>query len=784
MIFSQLAWSQDFVLDEFVQELSLRQSRVEEFRHIKKIATSLGIKHVYMFGGTAAAWGHYVRWDMRRELGIENLQAGRFDYDYTNIFRANQDFDVVIDGTTEQAEALEAAVQSKFNYFSGSRPTWEVRLLNEKRLDKDPILGANFQNQHTDSHSTGLIEMMDCEGFDCVKDVRDIKNSKPAFLMDMFEAKLHYYFSDKHTQTSRYLKGMNPPILSVIRYFTKAVQYELEQRPEDIQILEKMIRDFSPRDAHNWDSYVLRWLEKNAKKLIVNAVDMEFAQNLIEKNGLKRKLKALGNPSRFDSMAWWLDKEALKSFPLGQGQGKTAAELFPSNENGEIIVAHETNSFPAFESITKSHDGKANVLISRKDKNGESAVFGSGHYTRFGRSGARGTGLTIRYKLNPMARVGSDFFIASDDYVIVNNKLALEVIYESMNLDAESFYDLLLGGLEFDFSDQGVLEKIKRRISRQILQMSASERIKILSKIKDKVHSNEIKEASLAYILSQEWVVKNRSFWRFAIERYFRDKKFLPTVGYVLTQEAVVKHARDWEIYVKRFLGNEEYRSEFLKLLIHSNELASNHREWLKYAKMFLSTDMFFSRSYFTSQVLNSEILLSRPKLWEKAAFMYMDFFQRHEVLHAVVLTEKTVQSRVSKQWKAVVKHLISQGSELDGIAISILGGDWRIHSQEDWLELVQAFIDNGERLETLASHSLSNRRVDLSPKQGIAITKAFIEKIKRDKPELLDSYQVKSVRELNLEYRLLKSSDKKSSKKQSKRLHTWLKTTCNWIFK
>ena len=99
-----------------------------------------------MFGGTAAAWGHYVRWDMRRELGIEELQPHRFDYDYTNVFRANQDFDIVIDGTVEQAEAFEAAVQKQFNYFSGTRPTWEVRLLNESRLDKDAIMGEDFQN--------------------------------------------------------------------------------------------------------------------------------------------------------------------------------------------------------------------------------------------------------------------------------------------------------------------------------------------------------------------------------------------------------------------------------------------------------------------------------------------------------------------------------------------------------------------------------------------------------------------------------------------------------------
>ena len=506
LFFNLNCLAQSLSLEGFVEELSARQSRVEEFKHIKRIATELGIDHVYMFGGTAAAWGHYVRWDMRRELGIEDLQPHRFDYDYTNIFRANQDFDVVIDGTVEQAEALESAVQKQFNYFSGTRPTWEVRLLNEKRLDKDSIMGADFQNQHTDSHSTGLIEMMDCEGFDCVKDVRDMKNPRSVFLKDLYEAKLHYYFSKKHSQTSRFKSGMNPPILSVVRYFTKVVQYELKQRPADIKILEKIIREFNPSEASKWDSYVIRWLEKNAKKLIVNAVDMEYAQKLIEKNGLKKKLMNLSNREAENSMAWWLNKESLKSYPLGQGGGKTAGELFEPNENGEIIVAHETNSFPAFESITKAHDGEANVLISRDNIAGEAALHGDGHYTRIGRFGARNTGLTIRYRLNPLARENSDF-TKSGDFVIVNNKKALEVIYESIELDTEDYFYNLINGIEFDSSDRGVVEKLKRKMRRRLNLVDDNQLDSIYHMVNEHLESEKPK-----LIVLETWLSLNDSY--------------------------------------------------------------------------------------------------------------------------------------------------------------------------------------------------------------------------------------------------------------------------------
>lgn len=474
LLFSLCCYAQDFNLGTFTRELSARQNRVEEFIFLKQTAKKLGIKNVYMFGGTAAAWAHYVRWDMQRELGIQNLQPHRFDYDYTNVFRSNQDFDVVIDGTIEQAEAFEGLIQKQFNYFSGTRPTWEVRLLNEKRADKESIMGFDFQNQHTDSHSTGLIEMLECEPGYCVRDVRDFYNSQNQFLLDVFEAKLHYYYSDQHHQTNRFKRGMNPAILSVIRYFTKAVQYELERRPEDSKTLQKIIDNFKVEDKKKWDSYVIKWLDKNAKKLIVNAVDMEFAENLLRKVGLRDKLINLGDKERSDSMSWWLNKQALKGKSVGLGKGRKASELFKANNDGNIILSHETNSFAAFESLTKAHDGEANVLISRTNIPGEAALYGEGHYTLVGRKGGRGTGITVRYILNPEARENHDF-AHSGQMVILKNKAAVKVIFENINLSVVEYFRQLSTGLEFDKNDKGIQEKIKRRIRRKSKRLTSIE---------------------------------------------------------------------------------------------------------------------------------------------------------------------------------------------------------------------------------------------------------------------------------------------------------------------
>jgi hypothetical protein len=109
------------------------------------------------------------------------------------------------------------------------------------------------------------------------------------------------------------------------------------------------------------------------------------------------------------------------------GNGNTAAEL------NIKVVAHETNNFLAYESITRAHSGEPNVLISRSMAKGEVAAYGDGFYTRIGKEGAAGTGLTIRFEVDPNARVGSDFIVVGD-YIIFNNKKAISVIQESINI--------------------------------------------------------------------------------------------------------------------------------------------------------------------------------------------------------------------------------------------------------------------------------------------------------------------------------------------------------------
>ena len=744
LFFGFSLFAQELPLDDFIRELSVRQGRVEEFRFIRKAARELGIKNVYMFGGTAAAWAHYVRWDMRRELGIEKLQSERFDYDFTNIFRSNQDFDVVIDAGLEAAEKLESVIQEKFQYFSGDRPTWEVRLLNETRADKDPILGPDFQNQHTDSHSTGLIEMMNCQGFDCVKDIRSMNQKNSQFLLDVYEAKLHYYFSKKHHTTSRFIKGMNPEILSVVRYFTKAFQYKLKQRVEDIKKIEMLISEFNPSDKQIWDPYVIRWLEKNAKKLIVNAVDVEYAQEVLEKTGLKNKLLALGDTESIGSMTWWLNKEALKTKPLGQGLGKKASEIFSANEHGDIIISHETNNFSAFEGITKSHSGMANVLISRSKANGEDAAYGDGHYTKLGLTGAKGTGLTIRYKLNPDARVDSDFTIHNDGrYILINNKAAIEVIYENLDYGVVEYFDQIANGLVFDFNDKGVVEKLKRRINRKSNQISTSEKEEIIKLIDIGIENKKIQSSGLLDVLSQSWILNEYTEYWFVYASYFADSfnNLRDLAENILLNEDVLKLAvveeDKWFKLIRKCIENESGSWDIANQVLLHEKVKLNQKIWRELLSVYLENNQTV---WGLLAVFSDPDVRREKELLHNWIEKYIENGNDLEVLAEEVLSHKTIVSEketfisfikfyIDQNIRNVDYSLISLKYNMHYLAENVLSLNQAVSYGDEYLELIDMFLDvKYAPYESIAEFVLSKPEVIALGDRWAELVEKYIE--------------------------------------------------------
>jgi hypothetical protein len=271
----------------------------------------------------------------------------------------------------------------------------------------------------------------------------------------------------------------------VIRYFTKAFKEELEMRPEEEAVLRRLITDFDPSSLNDRTK---QWIEKNGKKLFQHAVNLEYAAKTLDRFGLKEKLIALGDPKKEDSLPWWLSRKPLESFEIGKLEplidpsrppGKTAREL------GIDVVSHETRSFLAYESITRSHVGEPNLFTSRPNAAGEVAAHGEGAYTQRGDHGAVGSGITIHFKMHPDARENVDFRVPdlAQKYVVVQNKNAFRVIPESLATTGLGAL-ALLSGEDFDPArDKALVDMILRRLGtseRPFLQSDLPEVERIL----------------------------------------------------------------------------------------------------------------------------------------------------------------------------------------------------------------------------------------------------------------------------------------------------------------
>lgn len=125
-------------LQELEHGIEDRIKRVEEFRFIEKEAARLGVR-AWLFGGTAAGYAHYVKWDLLRGKGDARFQPERFDYDYTNIYRSTQDLDIVIDGNAKQAQKLQDALAEKSSYNHYEVAMEALQHLHWKEHPMDPF---------------------------------------------------------------------------------------------------------------------------------------------------------------------------------------------------------------------------------------------------------------------------------------------------------------------------------------------------------------------------------------------------------------------------------------------------------------------------------------------------------------------------------------------------------------------------------------------------------------------------------------------------------------------
>ena len=276
-------------------------SRVQEFAHIQRIADEMGIE-VWLFGGTASSFVHYVHSDL---MGL----GGHFDYDFTNIYRSTQDIDLAVDGSPKAAKTFQENIAREFPHFLGSKARWEVRPLRERTGTpgnfgfKEALLeDFDFSHQNTDSHSIGMVSLKSGK----ISDVKSWNKSESLFLKDVLEGKIHFLQGPHHFETARAKIGENPEILSVLRLLAKAFQYEVQLVDED-GVIQKIIQKFNPRDIAN--NVARRKIEEAGKKLVIHASDLEYAFDTLTRLGLDKKLISMGEVQETGSMAWWINRK-------------------------------------------------------------------------------------------------------------------------------------------------------------------------------------------------------------------------------------------------------------------------------------------------------------------------------------------------------------------------------------------------------------------------------------------------------------------------------------------
>ncbi|MBC6416177.1 MAG: hypothetical protein GDA46_07350, partial [Bdellovibrionales bacterium] len=678
---------------ELIEAIEKNIEKVPEFQEIKRIAKELGVR-VYLFGGTAASYAHYVKNDLLRLRGDTRFQSEKFGYDYTDIYRSTQDMDLVMDGSEEKAQRMEELLSSKFPYFQGNKSAWEVRLLRKSIGTKEALLhNKDFFNQHTDSHSTGLIELTSKKGEQSIKDLRDWESKNPHFLADVLKGELTYYHSTKHKETERYKQDINPEIFSVIRALTKVFQYDLDIKEEALIKMKGIIDSFSESDLKS--NYAKKWIEENGKKLMFHSLDVEKSWDVLEELGLREKLINLGDKTQESSLAWLLDKEPLRSKPLGEGKGETAKEL------GISIVSHSTSNFKIYEIITRSYKGEPNVFISRRDKVGEAAAFGEGFYTQRGTVGGTGSGFNIRFEVDPRAREGIDFEVINENVLLIKNKRSIKVIPESLNIGFKEYFEIL-SDKKIDWSqEKGLLEKLRNKIHHQDLNGSVKkEEIESVLKIINK-EVNETKEENLSLILRSFFALEISKNYPHLVEKLIQKGDyytFEDTVEYVLSQP----HFKDHPELVKLLI--EKGDEDVLRSIAEHVLSKPHYKDHPEFVKRLIEEGTNNTLKNIAEHVLSQPHYKDHPELVkmliEKGEGEVLQWIAEH------VLSKPHYKDY--KDHPELVERLIEKGEgyDLEKIAEHILSQP----HYKDHPDLVKRLIEKGEGgvLKKIAEHVLS----------------------------------------------------------------------------
>ncbi len=314
---------------------------------------------------------------------------------------------IIIEGTEEQKNEIERKLNARFpNIVYKNESLYSV--VTKDQVDRArSVSGAKSINDYVvtldPSANTRLVDF----------DANTPEGNRAA--LESF-AKGHVDFVEPVTSSR------DGRLAAALIYLRSAFVYGLQISDADMAEIKAIVDRFDPKKANldEREHYERVRLEKHGMNVVRTAPDLEAAFATMDKLGLRQKLVAMGDAKAIGSMSWWMNKEPLRSKPVGQGTGKTARDL------GITRVTHGTRDFKAYESITAPADGKMNFLISRANVAGESAAYGNGVYAGIGRNSQRSdTALGIEMDVKPDAKLGTDFHLPANGLFLLVNKDAV-----------------------------------------------------------------------------------------------------------------------------------------------------------------------------------------------------------------------------------------------------------------------------------------------------------------------------------------------------------------------
>ena len=435
---------------EFEKLIQTDLGRVKEFQFIKEWAEKRGIR-AYLFGGAAEAFAVYCRWAEQYELGARDFSADRLDFSIVNIFHFNQDIDIVVDAKPQYAEELQHDLEMKFPYkkTTGGKTisVWEVRPLQYSIGFKADILNnEDFKNQNTDSGSTGLIEITDPTGERSrIQDLRKFRRDEGLFFHDVARGEITYFNTGLHHSTSRSSSG-NPVVISALRFLIKVFEYGLKPDRNSLKVVERILRTapFSKIKTDPQYHGALRWIEKNANKLINNALDVNAAWADLNRMGVRKDLSTFGSRSDTDSLAWLMEQKPLPAFSLGGVTGATAGEL------GIKTAYMKINDFETFERLRMGKLNAPNLLLPDQKTNpmrGPPGIILSETPVR------KPGEIWVGFEVNPRSVQNKDFSVLMPGIISVYNRNSLSLIPETLNISRENLTALIARNADPDFID-------------------------------------------------------------------------------------------------------------------------------------------------------------------------------------------------------------------------------------------------------------------------------------------------------------------------------------------